>query len=163
MSEAKETYVNDDMNDLFGIQTWIYFEFISSTDRRGQELLDQLKKYGWKVAGVEDKFSGTMIVTLNQACEIDDIIEDFEIKTILDPARWRKNTGEIKMGDDKYHYILKYKGRWVNDDNKQKRTRPINTPSYMNNSFYGATAGTSGGFGSSMTWPIQPPSSSTQP
>jgi hypothetical protein len=162
MGKAKETFVNDDMNDLFGIQTQIYFEGINSTDKRGQILLGQLKKYDWKIAGVEDS-RWTMTVTLNQICEIDDIISDFVVKSIFDLARWRKNTGEIKMGDDKYHYILKYKGRWVNDDNKQKRTRPINTSSYMNNSFYGATTGTSGGFGSSMTRPTQPPSSPTQP
>jgi hypothetical protein len=100
-----------------------------------------------------------MTVTLNQSCEIDDIIDDFEIKTILDPARWRKNTGEIKMSDNKYHYILKYKGRWVNDDYKQKREKTIYT-SYSGNNFHGATTGTSGGFGSSMTWPTQPTQSS---
>jgi len=139
MSNAKETYVSDDINDLFGVQTKIYFEYIDSICKRGQELIDQLKKYGWKVSGIEDSGS-ILIVTLNQSCEIDDIINDFLIKSIFDPARWKKNTGEIRMGDGKHHYKLVYKGRWVNTD-AQKRDGIIYTGQH---SFWGSTSGGSG-------------------
>lgn len=146
MGNAKETYVCDDINDLFGVQTEIYFDGIDSIGKRGLELIDQLKKYGWKVAGLEDR-RGILVVTINQSCTINDIVEDFFIKGLLDVARWRKITDHLIMSDGEYHYELKYKGRWVNLD-KQKRARSINTSHSVNN-FFGST---SGGSGASTSW-----------
>ena len=145
------TYISDEVNELFGIQTELEFSFPSLSLSRWKELGEEKYLKNWlevmgykihKISHVEKTITANRVI-FNQKFDLEDFIDDLETESKWEDPQNRNEAmrGEVSNKHQGYKLILQ------NNEWKLQRQSPFFLPGYSFTSGVSGMSGTSGGAG----------------